>query len=380
MARVSEHPSLKILVVLTSLCAEGTPILALEMCRWWLTHGIQPQIVTLNTSPTDLIPEFQHLGIPIECLDLAQRGYWRYWQMVKYFFHLARTFQPDALLSMPLGWHTFMAYGARLAGVTQIAAHVGNYPAYWTGMAFRKFRWEVQLGRPVTSKLICCSHYVRQGVIQHFGVKEVETITIYNGCPIESFKHHSSSLNSLQSGDTFTIGMVARLEVHKDQPTLIRAARLLKDRGVAAQVQLIGEGSRRKEYEALIRAEQVEDCVQLLGMRRDVPRLLGKLDIFVFSAKPDEGLGVALIEAMAAGVPIVATAVGACCEVLDEGQLGLLAPPEDPQQMAEAICEIMNHPGEAKQRAKQAREKVFREFTIEKMALEYAHCLGLVTT
>ena len=86
--------------------------------------------------------------------------------------------------------------------------------------------------------------------------------------------------------------------------------------------------------------KNVGDCVHLLGMRRDIPELLQQLDVFVFSAKPDEGLGVALLEAMASGVPIVATRVPACEEVLDNGQLGLLVEPGNEHAMAEAILQI----------------------------------------
>jgi glycosyltransferase involved in cell wall biosynthesis len=169
--------------------------------------------------------------------------------------------------------------------------------------------------------------------------------------------------------------MVARLEQHKDHPTLIRAARLLKADGINFQVLLIGEGSRRSEYEALIEAENVADCVQLLGMRRDIPNLLQKLDVFVFSAKPDEGLGVALVEAMAAGVPIVATRVPACEEVLDSGDLGLLVQPADVVAMAEAIHQVIKEPDSACQRAKDARQKAIQCFTIEQMAKSYAKVL-----
>ena len=366
----------KILIALTSLCAEGTPILVLEMCRWWQKWGIQPKIVTLKEQPTDLSQEFQHLGIDVQNITLPTKGYWRYGQLIKTFYQIAKQFKPDGFLSMPLGWHTFMAYGVRLAGVNKIAAHVGNYPPYWTKTAFEKFKLEIQLGRPVTNKLICCSNYVRDGVVEHFKVNNSEAIAVYNGCPIEEIASRAQAKQHSKS-EQLIIGMVARLEPHKDQPTLIRAACILKQRGINFVVQLIGEGSRRAEYEKLIATEGVADCVQLLGMRRDIPELLGQMDVFVFSAKPDEGLGIALIEAMAAEVAIIATDVGACQEVLEEGKLGYFVPAQDPEALADAIALVAQQPEVAKNKARLAKEKVLQEFSIEQMAKQYIDCLGV---
>ena len=370
--------SKKILIALNSLRAEGTPILILEMCRWWKANGIQPLIVTLYSTFQDLEVEFQSLDIPIHSLNLSSYGYRRYLQMAKEINNYCALYRADAFLSMSLGWHAFMAYGAKLAGVKRVAAHVGNYPPYWTGNAFRKFRLQIQLGRPVTDYLICCSDYIRQGVIEHFVVSASEAIAIYNGVDVETVAQRASTV-ARNSEQPFTIGMVARLEGHKDQPTLIQAARLLKERGYYFQVQLIGEGSRRSEYENLIREEKVEDCVSLLGMRRDIPELLGQMDLFVFSAKPDEGFGIALVEAMSAGVPIIATDVGACREVLEEDKLGTLIPPKDPEAMTKAIEKIIECPKTIDTQVKKAREKALKDFTIASMAYQYSLNLELLS-
>lgn len=375
---LSNHKK-KLLIVVSSLCAEGTPVLVLEMCRWWQAQGIQPIVVTLRSNPKDLKTEFQELAIPLESFNLPESGYKRYWQIAKETYHYCKQTQANAFLSMPLGWHAFMAYGAKLAGVKRVATHVGNYPPYWMGNAFRKFRLQIQLGRPVTDYLICCSDYIRQGAIEHFDVSASEAIAVYNGVDVETVTQRASAVTR-NSEQPFTIGMVARLEGHKDQPTLIRAARLLKERGYHFQVQLIGEGSRRSEYENLIREEKVENCVSLLGMRRDIPELLGQTDVFVFSAKPDEGFGIALVEAMSAGVPIVATDVGACREVLEQGKLGTLIPPQSPEAMAQAIeMRLVEDPQILASQANKAREKAFKEFTIANMAYQYSLNLQLLS-
>jgi glycosyltransferase involved in cell wall biosynthesis len=360
-----------------SLAAEGTPRLALELSREWTAEGIQPIIIVLQKEPDDLDADFDALGLERITLQLPDHGHARYLALTWQIFKIARTYRPIAVLSMPLGWHTFMAIGARLAGVHRVIAHVGNHPNVNTGSAFRKFRLLVRLGRPFTDSLVCCSHYVRSGTVRHFRMKETETTVIYNGLPIAAFDR-ARHKPPHQSGEIpFIIGMVARLENHKDQPTLIRAAHILKTRARNIRVWLVGEGSRRQEFERLVETEDVTDIVEFLGMRKDVAELVGKIHLFAFSTTPDEGLGIALIEAMAASVPVVASDVGACREVLDDGRLGTLVTPADPLALADAIDAIIADGDSADARAQLAREKVFRAFSVTDMARRYAALLGL---
>jgi glycosyltransferase involved in cell wall biosynthesis len=368
---------LNVVTVLSSLAAEGTPRLVLDLCRIWQRGGIRPVVALLQARPDDLVPDFDRLGIERVYLGMDDSGYRRYGRVALGLFRLARRYRADALLSMPLGWHAFLGAGARLGGVRRVVAHVGNYPPHGAGMAFRKFRCEVQAGRQVTDRLVCCSHYVQAGVVRHFGVPAPETTVIYNACAVGELAERSAQARRARTARGFVVGMVARLEQHKDQPTLIRAARRLADRGAACRVQLVGEGSRRGELEQLIAAERLGGAVELLGMRRDIPELLGQIDLFVFSTTPSEGLGIALIEAMAAGVPVVASDVGACREVLDGGELGLLVPPGNPAALADAIERVRSEPEAAAARARRAQRKAFDVFDAERMADAYAEVLGL---
>jgi glycosyltransferase involved in cell wall biosynthesis len=366
----------RVLVVLDSLAAEGTPQLALELCRSWLRDGIRPVVALLRPKPDDLAPEFDALGVERVCLGISDRGYARYGRLALGMFRLARRCRADALLSMPLGWHAFMAHAARLAGVRRVIAHVGNYPTM-SGAAWHKFRAQIQLGRAATTALVCCSRYVQEGVVARFGVPAAETAVVYNGVPVAAFAARAAAARRQRHGSRFRIGMVARLEVYKDQPTLVRAAGRLQSRGLDCELWLIGEGSRRRELEQLIAAEGLRERAHLLGMRRDVPELVGQLDLFVFATTPDEGLGIAVIEAMAAGVPVVASDVGACREVLDDGALGLLVTPGDPAALADAIERVRDQPETTAARAERARRKAFEVFDAERMAGAYAELLGL---
>jgi glycosyltransferase involved in cell wall biosynthesis len=118
--------------------------------------------------------------------------------------------------------------------------------------------------------------------------------------------------------------------------------------------------------------------VKLLGLRRDVPELLGQMDVYMFWAKPDEGHPVALVEAMAAGVPIMATDVGSAREVLLNGELGDLIPPADPAAMATALGRLIDSGRRGDPaRIEGARKRAKGVFSIEEMAANYARVLEL---
>lgn len=365
--------SSKLLIVLTSLVAEGCPQLALQLSQHWQQQGLAVELLCLCDHPNDLRPEFEALDLLIHTFALGH-GLARYPRLAWLSYRLCRRLRPQAVLSFPLGWHALIAIGARLAGVRRVCAHVGNLPPIWTGTAFAKFKALVQLGRPFTHRLLCCSDYIRTATVRNFGLVPRETRTIYNACDLARF---AAVKREPAEAHLPRLGMVARLELHKDQPTLIRAMALLRDQGLAAELWLIGAGSHRPQLEALIADLLLADRVHLLGSRRDIPELLAQLDLFVFSARPDEGFGIALAEAMAAGVPIVATDVGACREVLDGGRCGLLVEPGSAEALAEGIHHVLSHPAAAAQRAHAARQRALADFSVESMAQAYAEELGL---
>lgn len=375
----ASHRPKRLLIVLSSFCAEGTPVLTLELCQRWTAMGIEPTVIALRSFPADLAPEFRAAGIATRTLEIRGRGWSRLGRLSGLAYKLCRTYRADAMLSMPFGWHAFLALGARMAGVRAVAAHVGNYPAWQTGASFAKARLLVQAGRFVTSRLFCCSSYVQSGVVAHLGVPIQETEVIYNGVDVEAISKRAVSARERRGRrGVFRVGMVARFECHKDQPTLIRAARILQDFGRSVEVWLIGDGSRRLEYDQLIEELEVSDVVKVLGVRRDIPELLGQLDAFVFAATADEGLGVALVEAIAAGVPVIASDVGACREVLEGDELGILVPPADPPALAAAIDTLAREPRSAAARVERARCRAMTVFSIHTMAASYARSLNLL--
>ena len=370
----SRSEQVDVLILLYSLVAEGTPQLALQLARQWQQDGLCVEVMVMQSEPRDMQSEFQALGLQLHWVDLGS-GLARYWALLCQTFRLCRERRVRSVMSFPLGWHAFAAMGARLAGVRRICAYVGNPPPIWTGAAFQKFKLMVQLGRPFTHRLICCSRYLLELTLRDFQVSPREATVIYNSCDLDAFS--STPAPQEQPHQPPRLVMTARLEVHKDQPTLIRAAALLKQQGRPVELWLIGEGTRRRELERLIVHLEVGDCVRLLGSRRDVPALLSQCDLFVFQALRDEGFGIALAEAMAARVPIVATDVGACREVLEGGRCGLLVAQQDPVAMAAGILEVLKNTSNTHKRVEAAYRRALADFSVPESALAYGRELGV---
>ena len=153
------------------------------------------------------------------------------------------------------------------------------------------------------------------------------------------------------------IGNVARLAEQKDHRTLLQAAALVPE----ADFVIAGEGELRSELEGAAGPN-----VRFLGARSDIPDVLASLDVFAFPSL-FEGLCLAVIEAQAAGVPVVATAVGGIKETVVEGETGLLVPTRDPEALASAIRRLLAHPDEAARLAAEARRRALERYSEERM-------------
>jgi glycosyltransferase involved in cell wall biosynthesis len=164
--------------------------------------------------------------------------------------------------------------------------------------------------------------------------------------------------------------MVATLESHKDHETLLRAARILQDRSVAVEIVLAGAGRLEAQLKSLATELGVQGSVQFLGARNDVPELLGTSDVFVLSTTAQEGRPGVVLEALAAGLPIIASDVDPLREVLENGRWGILVPAGDPEALAEALTRAAaSIPCEGE--AFQSRRRFAAAFTPERMIGEY---------
>jgi glycosyltransferase involved in cell wall biosynthesis len=143
--------------------------------------------------------------------------------------------------------------------------------------------------------------------------------------------------------DTVLLGTVANYHPKKDWPNLLYAARFLADRGLPVHVCAVGQGPLEAEIEALHRQLDLAGVVTLTGYRPDAVRLMAGCDVFVLGSTW-EGLPVALMEASALGLPIVATRVGGIPEAFRDGQDAVLVPPVSPDALADAIEDLVRDP------------------------------------
>ncbi|HZS05708.1 MAG TPA: glycosyltransferase [Blastocatellia bacterium] len=174
------------------------------------------------------------------------------------------------------------------------------------------------------------------------------------------------------AADDFVIGMVSRLNPTKDLLTLARAfAEVYRTRSdQKLRLVIVGEGEERAKLESFAAGSGLEHAIILTGTRHDVPRLLRAMDAFALSSL-SEGLSGAILEAMCAGLPVVATRVGANPELVTEGETGFLVEPRDGAAMAERLARLIADPEMARRFGAAGRRRVEQHYSLDAMVRRY---------
>jgi glycosyltransferase involved in cell wall biosynthesis len=171
------------------------------------------------------------------------------------------------------------------------------------------------------------------------------------------------------------VGNVAALTGHKDQATLVEAMALLRPRLPEARLVIVGEGELRGALEAQVRERALGDRVVFAGFRRDLDRLLPAFSVFCLSSHL-EGLGTSLLDAMAFGLPVVATAAGGIPEAVADGVTGRVVPPRDPGALADALAEALGDEERRRAWGAAGRRRFLELFTVDHMVDETLRVLG----
>lgn len=219
-----------------------------------------------------------------------------------------------------------------------------------------------------TRRLVFVSERLKDELSGVLHVADAHCQVIPNGLDLERYStQRDDSLRrelGLPAG-TRLVGAVGNVRAPKDYDVFLQAARLLRDRDPTYRFVIAGEGNGPL-FERLLTLRRdlgLEDAVTFLGLRADVPTVLRNLDVYALSSST-EGFSIACIEAMACGIPVVATRSGGPQEIIEDGVSGLLVPTRDPQRLAEAIERIGREPGLATRLARNGAAHVRHKYAL----------------
>jgi sugar transferase (PEP-CTERM/EpsH1 system associated) len=271
-------------------------------------------------------------------------------------------------------WPAFDAVpAARLAGVSVVVhGEHGREVTDPHGRNARRNRLRRTLA-PLVTRFVTVSRDLERWLVEEVRLPARKVLTIPNGVKVERFGRAGPQEARRRLGlpvEAPIVGTVGRLDPVKDQAGLVRAFAALRPGHPDAVLILAGEGPCRAELTRLIAELGLEGRVRLLGDCPDVPTVLSALDLFVLPSIA-EGMSNTLLEAMAAGIPVVATRVGGNPELVEDGAAGRLVAPRDPAALAEVMAGYLDDPHLRTLHGKAARQRATEHFGLDRMCAAY---------
>lgn len=272
--------------------------------------------------------------------------------------------------------HTFMAQGDILGNLLgrqmglPVLTSLRNSPETYLRMR-TDLRWLMShVAVRWASRLVALSEDIRHQVIETWQVEPERIITIPNAANIEKFLALPLNKPSMSSGAGSVITTVGRLSAQKAHDDFLKAAALVLEKEPAVRFRIIGQGPLENQLRTLSGKLGIASKVEFAGLSDDIPGVYRDSDIFVLSSHW-EGMSMAAIEAMAAGLPQVLTHVGANPELIADGRHGLLVPSKAPEKLAEAILALVRDPALRLQMGLSARERAGTHFSADSNSRQY---------
>lgn len=285
-----------------------------------------------------------------------------------------------AWLVVPLGAR--IALDARMSGVTHLHAHYATHPALacWVASRLAGLPWSMTVhAHDITVDTTMLAEKARDAefvvaisernanILRRVAGAEVAVHVVHCGVDLERLRARPADARARR--DPFVVCCVASLEEYKGHEHLLRAVALLADSGVDVQLRLVGSGDRERPLRALAGRLGIEARVTFLGpLDRDAVAVqLHRADAFVLAsvvtrAGKCEGIPVALMEAMACELPVVATRVGGVAELVEHDRNGLLVAPGDPVALQDALRKLAGRPALGRRLGSAARTTVAARF------------------
>lgn len=243
----------------------------------------------------------------------------------------------------------------------------------------RKYRWIRRACQPFVQRYVSVSQDLQRWLREDVGLPGAKLGQIYNGVDAARFRPREGGQEGFPrpgflAPDSIVVGHVGRMEPVKDPLNLVRAFALLPEAApqVCERLRLVmvGDGPLRAQALGILESSGLAKQAWLPGSRDDVPELLRCFDVFALPSL-NEGISNTILEAMASGLPVVATEVGGNPELVLQGETGLLVPPADPPALARALATYASGEEARTRHGEAARRRVLERFALEVMVRHY---------
>jgi len=290
--------------------------------------------------------------------------------------HVARSEGANVIVGHLYGSAVYCSLAGKLLGLPVVSVLHGQSDISSGGRFAGLKRLLVRIG---TKRLIFVSERLKQDLRSALNISDQQCVVIPNGVDISRFSHaigRPLRAELALQDKQILVGAVGNIRAPKSYDVFLRAAKILKSRSPLYRFAIAGEGSGNS-FDALLRLRRELDLdneVTFLGLRSDIVEILHSLDVYVLSSTT-EGFSIACIEAMASGIPVVATRSGGPEEILENERSGLLVPVQDPQALAAAVERIVSEPFLANTITTNALSRVQDRYTLSTMLQSYEKLL-----
>jgi len=359
----SDSKPVRVAFCITDLDPGGAERALLELVRRLDHSEWEPSVFCLSKAGA-LVDQFEAANVPVTCLGATSSL--NVTVLPRLIGHLRRQ-KPQLLQTFLFHANIMGRVAGRLAGVSRIVSGIR--------VAEKRSRFPLWLDR-VTDRFVH-RHVCVSGAVARFSMdtgrlpsNKVEVIG--NGVDADRFgKAVPADLSKFGIPKGSRVGVfVGRLDPQKQPLLLLEAARTLAVEHGELHFLLVGEGPMRGELEAFIDSHGLSSGVHLAGWQADVPGILAGADFLVLPSLW-EGMPNVILEAMAAGLPVVSTRVEGTDELIDDGKNGMIVEPNSPAELVEAISQLLQNPTRTKEMGRLAQQKVTKEFTWDSMVAQY---------